>query len=575
MKFNFPQGINLKFESILYFFLLMKRALIFSLFTFTFLYSQTPPVKVVNLIRGGDMEVVSVDANPWDGVSSGGLRVFTGQGSIVNSQGQVSGNAFPPSVQAVDLNGDGAKDFFVADSAGYFWIFLNKGTAKEPKFSRGELLPFWLPGVRIPKIQLVDFSGDGLLDLVIGDFVGKLYLVRNMGAANAPKFVTLTELKEYEVNTNAKGKLWCNYLAPCYFDWNGDGKKDLIMGEGSFSANSIFLLINNGTNEKPNFNAPKQMITSQGREHLVPLIFDWNQDGKPDLVFGEREKGQISVSLHKETLPMNDPMTIRFGSTGATTTLANPCFEDMNDDGLPDLIIGSTSGNLRIAYNKGSKGANVFDKVENIKGESTLPNVLRSVAWVSEVPGGISSPEGARFFLLKALSKKERYKTQKNLIGYEPELELPQGSVGDSCLFFEFIDTKQEFIKEVPRFITESGGKTFGLNYPDSILLKSDTEYELSFFVKGNGFGDCQVSLTGSSSFLEKKGNEERYAGEGLNAIAQSNFNVNSSWSQQKKKVRYTKTKGDKKEPEEFRLAFTFIGEGSFYMDDVVLVEKK
>ena len=390
-----------------------------------------------------------------------------------------------------------------------------------------------------------------------------------------PKFNVTEDLKSYLVNTDPKGRLWCNYLAPYYYDWDGDGKMDLIMGEGSFSANSIFLLPNSGSNERPLFETRKSMIVSQGKEHLVPQIIDWDGDGKPDLIFGERDKGQISFCLNQPTFPLSNPREIKFGTSGATTALANPCFTDMNEDGLPDLLISSSVGAIRMAINQGTKGANQFQKPESIKAEAVLPSVLKCINWIADTPSGIGAPEGSRFFLLKALSKKERYKTEKKLTGYEPELDLPQGTTGQSCLFFEAIDPKQESITEVPRFMSGTKEKLFNLNYADVIFIKPDVEYELSFFVKGNGFTESRVSLIGTTTaVLEKVGKEERFTNERISAITQTDFNISSSWSQVKKKVRYAKTKGDKKEGEDFRLGFSFSGEGSFYLDDVLLVEK-
>ena len=201
--------------------------------------------------------------------------------------------------------------------------------------------------------------------------------------------------------------------------------------------------------------------------------------------------------------------------------------------------------------------------------------VLKCVNWTADTPSGLAAPDGSRFFVLRALSKKDRFKAEKKLIGYEAELELPEGTTGQSCLLFEAIDPKQEFSTDVPRFIHDAKDRVFTLNYSDNILLKPDVDYELSFFVKGTGFTDLEVNLRGlSAATLVKVGKEERYENEALAAITQTDFGLPSSWSQVKKKVRFTKTKGDKKEGEEFSLYFKFVGDGSFYLDDIVLIEK-
>ena len=42
------------------------------------------------------------------------------------------------------------------------------------------------------------------------------------------------------------------HLVPCAVDWNNDGKKDLVVGQ--FSAGSIRLYLNDGTDSEPAFN---------------------------------------------------------------------------------------------------------------------------------------------------------------------------------------------------------------------------------------------------------------------------------------------------------------------------------
>jgi hypothetical protein len=41
------------------------------------------------------------------------------------------------------------------------------------------------------------------------------------------------------------------YASPCVYDWNGDGLKDLILGE--FNNGNIRLYLNSGTNQAPVF----------------------------------------------------------------------------------------------------------------------------------------------------------------------------------------------------------------------------------------------------------------------------------------------------------------------------------
>ena len=58
-----------------------------------------------------------------------------------------------------------------------------------------------------------------------------------------------------------------NYSAPCVADWNGDGKKDLIVG--SDWENGVYLYINEGSDDEPVFSSCIRM-KADGRYISVP-----------------------------------------------------------------------------------------------------------------------------------------------------------------------------------------------------------------------------------------------------------------------------------------------------------------
>jgi len=58
-----------------------------------------------------------------------------------------------------------------------------------------------------------------------------------------------------------------NFSAPCVADWNGDGRKDLIVG--SDHENGVYLYINEGSDDDPVFSAGTRM-TADGIDITVP-----------------------------------------------------------------------------------------------------------------------------------------------------------------------------------------------------------------------------------------------------------------------------------------------------------------
>ncbi len=146
-------------------------------------------------------------------------------------------------------------------------------------------------------------------------------------------------------------------------DFNNDGLDDLIVGERNGFVN-YFRRLPNGT------------LTSEGRiqdgsadlvvgTNSAPFVYDWNNDGLLDLIVGREATSGGSVLLYLnegtvENAVFDGFTAVMKGSSPIAWPRSIPHMEDMNEDGLMDLLVGEDYGHTYYLENSGSAGAPVF-----------------------------------------------------------------------------------------------------------------------------------------------------------------------------------------------------------------------
>ena len=194
----------------------------------------------------------------------------------------------------MDWNNDGNNDLIAGDTEGNVWLFLNIGTKTEPKLAKVKRVEadgkpitarsHYLAEV-YSKIHMADWDGDGLKDLLVGHD-NTIILYKNVGTQSAPSLQEPTRIDITAGNFPSRP-------SPYVIDWDGDGKKDLLAGS---ERPKIHFYRNIGTDKNPQLARGKVLnLEGPGFDSGYRCrieVTDWNNDGKQDILVGNRCSGQ-------------------------------------------------------------------------------------------------------------------------------------------------------------------------------------------------------------------------------------------------------------------------------------------
>lgn len=222
-------------------------------------------------------------------------------------------------------------------------------------------------------MSLFDYNGDGDFDLFLGDieYNSIVHLENGKSDFNHFRDTMISQVRTFPEEDPIDIE---NFPATFFLDVDNDGVQDLVVApqamQVSKNLDQVWYYKNHGeAGGQADFKLQKkgflqdEMLDFGGYSH--PVLVDFDGDGDLDLIVAHA--GEFTENLNEtgqldyyENIQEDDGVAVfvkrRADLMGLSNRMLNglaPSFQDLNDNGLPDLVIGSANGRLMHFENLG------------------------------------------------------------------------------------------------------------------------------------------------------------------------------------------------------------------------------
>lgn len=209
---------------------------------------------------------------------------------------------------------------------------------------------------------VIDADNDGDTDFVFtphstaAENYHSAVLYKNTGTQNTPSYIFTSDSFLVADMIDAGSGSY-----PVFYDYNKDGKKDLLVGSDGYyntitgtKIATVAYFENTGTLTQPQFTLRDRNLLNLavvGYRGTALAIGDLDNDGKDDLVLGHSNG---TISFYSNTAASNTVQPVwtlsqqgvndKDGTPINVGGFAAPCIYDIDKDGKPDLLIGCQAG---------------------------------------------------------------------------------------------------------------------------------------------------------------------------------------------------------------------------------------